>query len=988
VANPLLEGLRHVKPSAPAQPSSTPPHIRSGNRDAGGKLTDGQSHALYIHIAQGALQAPDRNAFLQAHLPLIARLNDRDVLRLKAAVGGGLASTVVPTRLKDPASSYIGSQLKKAAQDIANTPGGFVHLATQNPIKSLGELGHGALETVKHPGRDLLQTATLAGAVASGGGSLAGRATAVGKVATDAAETSLPRAVGALSKAEARAYRALADPKHLAQVDEPTMRLIAEPTARLRNLLNIDQHLASVRTQALKAAGEGKLKPRPLRPAEKPAAKVRAAANTKTAQVAKAAVKTPLPAERTISIPGENGETLTVHPLPSKNYAANLVQRKVLDRLHQRQINRRAAGREPNTVVPLPQTAVDVGAKAVGGNVAAGRELRAARVVQDALEIAPAARLARYSPSTPAKALTMASRGRVNVAGLLPKKLHGERLSAAEQKAVDIAASGVPAAEHVRYHENLIARDVGSAPDHRLQIALARAAQPHLDAIKAGDTRLATAVAETRALSRKGETIKSMGANEAAHRVGARAADLEAIAAGRESPLEELQRLERDLAKAKAKPVEGDLAAATGKVSDALAANVAEQARYKPKLRSAESAAAQAAATVAVPRFKTVDAARAHADKLGALYEELVNKTMQKMKGDAPFDKAETGRRTAANRARFKKGGGARGYAHEGGGIVRRVSTQSVELRRLAEDRVNALLAKHASEPWAEAITGQLDQAEALRSAVGALEDRYQFGGGKPTDAELRTLGEATRRPKPQQGLKPDATLAKLRRQESDLRTRLEQLGTHARIQQIHQDLTQRGRVAVEEGAFYLPSKERGTFIKAGPRSKRPTQTGVATEPVNPSLKHPFGGALQRSGRQRYDATRLAAESYTRDQRFAAVDRGVRQLFSIGKSTQEAAGGEAFAIPIRLAKPIPDWLKKKMAAADFGELTRRDVSGLSGKDVEEFVREIFPDKAKLRTLTPKEMESVRWVDRRHLGGLTPEVCAAPTRARSAKRSTR
>jgi hypothetical protein len=983
------------------QPSASAPRAKTAAPAAAPADPD----ALYHRLVKAAATSRDRAGFLRAHQHELAQLAPTARQVVVRSAGLGLDQQTVEKALSR--GSYANTQLRKAAEDVKGIPGGLVHAAgagvsdakdtlhghptVKRTLKVAKQTGEGIVETVEHPGRDLFQTATLAGAAVSGGAGIAGRVAAVGDVVKGTLARDLPEAVGRLSKADAKAYATLANPdKHLPHVDEPTARRIATPSPELGRVLDLDGHIAAVRSEVLKALGEGKVI---ARKAARGSA-VREAGASKPARIAKAAVKTPLPRQRTLTVPGEDGKpAIVVHPVASKNALANIVERKVIDPLRQRQLDKAGPAREFQS--PTVQKAAEAAQRVGSAQTKVGRELRAARTVKDALELAPVSRLERFHPSAPARGLTRVTGGRVNVPTLLPRKLGGERLSAAEQKAVDIMAAGTNPGKAIAYHENLIAKGVGDATAHRLQIALSKAAGPHFNRLMVGDhPKLQQAVEETRAVIQKGEGLKGMTPEEIAHRVGARKADIEAIAAGKVSPLEELQTL--------AHLDEPGVARARGQVARleeryAKAEKQVAKRKFSPRERRmiAEQGLTE---RVTQERPRTREEAQRQLDRLDADWEKAVAKVYESTRGE--FDKAETARRNKL-RAQYdrQQQGVTRAGTRSGAGgrkvVQHRPQTLSQEAYAQAERTLLATIEKHRGNSVSKRLLGVKQRRDQLRAELNAshpvLGERQNGDFGqvrKRADVPVTAheVGNVTVTPRGAL-VRPQGT-ARLERAGGALSVAKDRLQSaekaaasrrgmtpeqyrqavatsERRAQEIHDTLVAEGFKAVENGAFYLPSKDKAAtmFRHKIPATRQPGEYGLGPQGPHPALAHEYTGSLQRSGRQRSDATRLAAESFKQAQRYAALERGHRQLLAAARETPEEAGGQ-FAIPIRTTVAIPEGLRRLVRRQDVGTLTRADVKDLGQGDLESFAKALFPDPKELA-----DMKGVKWIDSRLLGGL-------------------
>src|SRR5205085_4705457 len=99
-----------------------------------------------------------------------------------------------------------------------------------------------------------------------------------------------------------------------------------------------------------------------------------------------------------------------------------------------------------------PTSAPGAGTRLLSPEATIGRELRAQRRVRDALELANVSHLERFGTTRPARILHGVSAGHVDMPALL-QRARRNRLSAAEQKAIDITASGATPGAHIPYHQ-------------------------------------------------------------------------------------------------------------------------------------------------------------------------------------------------------------------------------------------------------------------------------------------------------------------------------------------------------------------------------------------------------------------------------------------------------------------------------------------------------------------------------------------------------
>lgn len=685
-------------------------------------------------------------------------------------------------------------------------------LAT-DPVGTVKGIAKGAYESTVHPHGDYSSIILniLAGkALLSGGitrtGAVQG-AVREGVAGGLAAPGDLGSAIGKLSKADARVYSVLVDPgKHLGSIDHVTAQRLAAPSKALTDLLGKDPHLASVRTQALEAIGKGKIVPRQASPV---GAAVREAGASRAGQIGKAVLKTPEPKARQLVYKGPDGKTLTVGRVGSKDAAINLLQRQVIDRAKQRQLDRTDAPQPSGLMIPV--------SKHFSAETTVGRELATQRAIQDAIELAPVSALDRFGKTKPARVLGYLSKGKIDAAKLIGKP--DARLSAAENKAVDIVATGQTAAENMAEHAHNLSRGIGKASDQKAQMALVTAAMPHLDALARGEhPKLAQAIEESRAVSRKREGLIGMSPDAAAHRIGGRATEIQAGAAGHASPLERISQIESQLKK------EGFQAP-------------------KPK------------------------------------------------------------------------------------------DTDSLE-QYLAKQRA-----------W---TTAQLQKTHEKLVANLDLQHR------------------------PFTGTDPGLNVQALKAEESQLRTRMDQLQRHADVQDIHRQITAEGHLAVERGAFYVPAKTLMDAVKVGsPGRINVSKFGLRTKakPL-PELSKQYTGALQRTGNFRTDVPGLVGDSYRRAQRYASIQRGLNQIAGVAYDTIEKAGGDRWALPVRTTAKVPEELRAFVQQADRGPLSKKEAESLHVAELEEYIRSVFPNPELAKA---GKIKGVKWVDSRLLAKMTSDA---------------
>lgn len=168
------------------------------------------------------------------------------------------------------------------------------------------------------------------------------------------------------------------------------------------------------------------------------------------------------------------------------------------------------------------------------------------------------------------------------------------------------------------------------------------------------------------------------------------------------------------------------------------------------------------------------------------------------------------------------------------------------------------------------------------------------------------------------------------------------------------------------ETSFYLPLQPRGK-VKRAPSQVR-GRFSVSAGPYGlppgrdlPELTHEFTAKSILAGNYRIDATNLAAESYARTVRAITVRNQWQKLWDAADITKQ----NEHQIPIRDVNSISDALREIVAKLDEGYLTAKDADALP-PDIRKMTDELYPDE---KNLKPEEMDHVRWIDSRLIGGL-------------------
>ncbi len=261
---------------------------------------------------------------------------------------------------------------------------------------------------------------------------------------------------------------------------------------------------------------------------------------------------------------------------------------------------------------------------------------------------------------------------------------------------------------------------------------------------------------------------------------------------------------------------------------------------------------------------------------------------------------------------------------------------------------------------------------KAIDESRNAIQQRERLLGISPEQAAHR-VGARAAEIKSAGRNSPIVRLGLLEKQLSRLKHRDQhdptviqaQEGIKQEITRIHEDFVKQGFSAIDQGAFYVPSKSQFALRGAGSafvRHKVPGALGLGPPRTLPELSHAYTGALQRTGNARTDVTGLASESYRRAQAYASLDRAHRQLLSISFASKEAAGPSP--IPIRTSWNIPQDLKTALLKTDQGSLTTADIEKIDPRQVQDAAKALFPSEADLNG----DFSGVRWLDSRYITG--------------------
>ena len=472
-----------------------------------------------------------------------------------------------------------GSWLNKLVAGASTTaeyaiPGLIV--AAKDPVAA-GKAVYGSFkETVTDPvgqfKNDPFSFFSNAFALASGGAGTAARVGAVGRTVAGAAARDLPTALGALSKADKRAFAAVHKANgpvdsfgfDLDVADVPTVNRILKPSVKLQDVINKDPEFAKLHSQTVDLIQKGQIGTGVVNRG----AAVRAVGASLPAQVLKAAVKTPVPKQRSLSVGG-----MVVHPPSYRNTLTNEALRLYDKAVTQRRLDRvyGTPGSTPGSIIPE-----SIG-NVWGPAAKVGRESAEAQKILNQVANAAGERLAFYGPSVPARVAGKAGSKAVMSRGtLLPRQTM--RLSAIEQKVIDIVGgTGASFDEHIQSHTNDVQRwkdeaaqiqtDLSSGTGDavklgkRLKLVEKYATASMDQAILSAAAKkiyenprpvLARAIDATRIAATKAEQAKidlpgdiSLSSESAAFRIGARTAEIKASAAGLPSPIKAIEDLKK-----------------------------------------------------------------------------------------------------------------------------------------------------------------------------------------------------------------------------------------------------------------------------------------------------------------------------------------------------------------------------------------------------------------------------------------------------------
>lgn len=383
---------------------------------------------------------------------------------------------------------------------------------------------------------------------------------------------------------------------------------------------------------------------------------------------------------------------------------------------------------------------------------------------------------------------------------------------------------------------------------------------------------------------------------------------------------------------------------------------------------------------------KTRPATRAEAQtrlaELEDAHEKLVDAAAAQLKGDVPFDRAETARR---NLERVRAQRRARGRAVEGRTATngRGPKTQAQELRELAQERLDQLAEQNPGEPWAKAYLAQRDEIARLRTAINESAPVLGEGGaqdfGRTAKYPRRSVYDPTTT---RLGGALSVAKDELASREAAAARRVKPTGLVGA-----EDLKGAGDVRIP---YAKRPAVKSLFRPQG--AGRGKAIGGVRNPA--SLTHSFTGALLRKGGGRRDVTRLVAESNVEAQRLGEALRVRDQLRKAAVPHPPEKGAEDF-VAIRLDNPKANLSPRVRALVDEAtrkaesgiKLSRAERNALRGQADETRRLFIYGSPEDIGKLSPAEQEQfsklyeagqIGWVNRRLLGGLDkPQQLTGP-----------
>lgn len=871
-----------------------------------------------------------------------------------------------------------GSWLNKLVAGASTTaeyaiPGLIV--AAKDPAAA-GKAVYGSFkETVTDPvgqfKNDPFSFFTNAFALASGGAGAAARVGAVGRTVAGAAARDLPTALGALSKADKRAFAAVHKANgpvdsfgfNLDVADVPTVNRILKPSVKLQDVISKDPEFAKLHSQTVDLIQKGQIGTGVVNRG----AAVRAVGASLPAQVLKSAIKTPVPKQRTLSVGG-----MVVNPPSYRNTLTNEALRLYDKAVTQRRLDRvyGTPGSTPGSIIPE-----SVG-NVWGPAAKVGRESAEAQKILNQVANAAGERLAFYGPSVPARVAGKAGSKAVMSRGtLLPRQTM--RLSAIEQKVIDIVGgTGASFDEHIQSHTNDVQRwkdeaaqiqtDLSSGTGDvvklgkRLKLVEKYATSSMDQAILSAAAKkiyenprpvLARAIEGVRIAATKAEQAKidlpgdiSLSSESAAFRIGARTEQIKASAKGTESKLEKIKRISSFIHKDNIiKQANADEKAAIKsgklKVKEAIKNNLDAVKKeevaankffdLKTKLTASEKdllAQIKKADKLAKSAWVMREKVRDRYDQAKGfqrlyLRQETIFTHMSNGFDDGSVSAGDLGRaqdRLASLKKQYEKVAGV---------IVKYENGETLGAEaQAAQDTLESLLNVARKSASAEIRKAELEWQRAF-----VERGKTEF----PVDAARKDLAASV-----------DSIAAKLK---SDIES------IPGQVDALKAELADLGGSLASKGVFYIPQKEKAA---SGFKNVKITKSkyGISVRPTGKAFENKgYTGELQRRGTFRTDVTQLTREQYKQVTRWVNIKRGLDTFLQ----SPDIDPTSKYAVAVRTDAPIPDDLKNAIDNIHRGNITRKEEKLLDEKVVE-YLKSILPSRGSVFPGEP----GIRYVDSR------------------------
>ncbi len=487
-------------------------------------------------------------------------------------------------------------------------------------------------------------------------------------------------------------------------------------------------------------------------------------------------------------------------------------------------------------------------------------------------------------------------------------RARARRLDRAEQTAIRVIGEGVPLERRIARHEQDLAKTKSRTARHRLQRKRNLLIEVHRRGLvknvdgkpRPGNRKIAEAYELTRASGARREGTL-----------------------GRLAEMELPGGLTREQAEARR--------AAPGRVIEgAEFTRTPAQTARREQVREYEVGERQ------VERPRTPEEAGERLAQLDEAYETTVRGIEEQLTGGMPADPADVARRNLAN-ARLR--GKRRGQP--------RTPTVKQDVRRLAEERLAALLDSRPDDPTVARFAAMLEERNRLRETL--TDPERVFGGAEAPAGELGQVRYT----------EPERTIRR-RFPEREARPASAQL---------------EGFPDVAPGELYVPYASRRRLPIS--RAQAGTARGLGI-PRGNVLHGQFTGAALRGGRFPDKAVRAVADAELEAQRYRSVLR-IRD-----QAVRDSIDAEAYvALPERQRRHyIPVRVDRKPYRADTGEfldlmqrkldegqpLTRKERKALERR-ADKARERIFPDLEDAEALAAAAKGQVRFVDKRTLGGL-------------------